>query len=134
VWSKGDTMEVREGLFYTKEHEWAKIEGNRAKIGITEYASHTLGDITFVEISPTGRDVSQFERIGTVESVKAASDIFSPVSGKIVSVNEKVTASPEILNTSPYDDGWLVVIDMKDPEETKNLMTAEEYKEYVKNL
>ncbi len=127
-------MEVREGLFYTKEHEWAKIEGNRAKIGITEYASHTLGDITFVEISPTGRDVSQFERIGTVESVKAASDIFSPVSGKIVSVNEKVTASPEILNTSPYDDGWLVVIDMKDPEETKNLMTAEEYKEYVKNL
>ena len=69
-----------------------------------------------------------------MESVKAASDIFSPVSGKIVSVNEKVTASPEILNTSPYDDGWLVVIDMKDPEETKNLMTAEEYKEYVKNL
>ncbi|HOL22773.1 MAG TPA: glycine cleavage system protein GcvH [bacterium] len=127
-------MEVREGLFYTKEHEWAKIEGNRAKVGITEYAAHTLGDITFVEVSPSGTDVSQFGHLGTVESVKAASDIFSPVSGKIVSVNEKVTASPEILNSSPYDDGWLVVIEMKNPEETKNLMTAEQYKEYVKNL
>lgn len=127
-------MEVREELFYTKEHEWLKIEGDKGKVGITAYASNTLGDITFVEVSPAGTSVSQFGNIGTIESVKAASDIFSPVSGKILEVNEKLINSPEIINTSPYDDGWLVVVELSNPDEVKNLMTAEQYKEYIKEL
>jgi len=127
-------MEVRDGLFYTKEHEWVKIEGNKGTIGITEYATHTLGDITFVELPSIGTKISQFAHLGTVESVKAASDIFSPVSGKVISSNEKVVQSPEILNSSPYDDGWLVVIEMDNVEETKNLMNAQQYSEYIKNL
>jgi len=131
---KGGDMEVRDGLFYTKEHEWVKIEGNKGTIGITEYATHTLGDITFVELPSIGTKISQFAHLGTVESVKAASDIFSPVSGKVISSNEKVVQSPEILNSSPYDDGWLVVIEMDNVEETKNLMNAQQYSEYIKNL
>ena len=127
-------MEVRDGLFYTKEHEWVKIEGNKGTIGITEYATHTLGDITFVELPSIGTKISQFAHLGTVESVKAASDIFSPVSGKVISSNEKVVQSPEILNSSPYDYGWLVVIEMDNVEETKNLMNAQQYSEYIKNL
>ncbi|MCX8082378.1 MAG: glycine cleavage system protein GcvH [bacterium] len=127
-------MEVRKGIFYTKEHEWLKVEGNKGLVGITEYAVHTLGDITFVEISPLETVVSQFGKMGTVESVKAASDIFSPVSGKIIAVNEKLSNSPEILNTSPYDDGWLAVIEISSPDEVKNLMTSEQYMEYIENL
>jgi len=127
-------MEVREELFYTKEHEWVKVEGNKGTIGITEYATHTLGDITFVELPSIETKLSQFTRLGTVESVKAASDIFSPVSGKVISVNEKVVQNPEILNSSPYDDGWLVVVEMDSLEEIKNLMTVQQYREYIKNL
>lgn len=128
-------MEVKKGLLYSKEHEWVKIEGAKATVGITEYAVHTLGDITFAELSKPGTSVAQFERLGTVESVKAASDIFSPLSGKISSVNEKLAESPETLNNSPYDDGWLATLDIEDKEEEKkNLMTAEQYEEYVKTL
>ena len=103
-------------------------------MGITDYASQTLGDITFVEVASVGKDVSQFGYFGTIESVKAASDIFSPVSGKVIEVNEKATVSPEIINTSPYTDGWLAIIEMSASDEVKNLMTAEQYKEYIKNL
>jgi len=127
-------MEVRKGLLYTKEHEWLKMEGNKGTVGITEYAVHTLGDITFAEFSPLGTKVAQFERLGTVESVKAASDIFSPVTGKIASVNEAVAGSPEIVNNSPYDDGWLVTIEIENPGEKDNLMTPEQYEEYIKAL
>ncbi|MCM8820765.1 MAG: glycine cleavage system protein GcvH [Candidatus Omnitrophica bacterium] len=127
-------MDIRGGFFYTKEHEWVKIEGNKGTVGITEYASTTLGDITFIEVAPAGTIVAQFGNLGTIESVKAASDLFSPVSGKVVSVNEKVLASPETINSSPYDDGWLVVIEMTNPDDVKNLMTEEQYKEYINNL
>lgn len=127
-------MEVRKDLLYTKEHEWLKIEGTRGTVGITEYAVHTLGDITFAEFCPAGKGVAQFERLGTVESVKAASDIFSPVSGKVTAVNEAVIVSPETVNNSPYDDGWLVTMEIEKMEEKKNLMTPEQYEEYVKGL
>ncbi len=128
-------MEVRKGLLYSKEHEWVKIEGAKATVGITEYAVHTLGDITFVEMSAPGAYVEQFGRLGTVESVKAASDIFSPVSGKVSSVNGKLTESPETLNNSPYDEGWLATLEIEDKEEEKKkLMTSEQYEEYVKTL
>jgi len=127
-------MEIKKDLLYTKEHEWLRIEGSKGTVGITEYAVHTLGDITFVEFSPQGTDVSQFARLGTVESVKAASDIFSPISGRLSSVNEKVVGSPEIIDSSPYDEGWLVTIDIEKTEEKNNLMTPEQYEEYVKGL
>ncbi|NLG11967.1 MAG: glycine cleavage system protein GcvH [Elusimicrobia bacterium] len=127
-------MEVRDSFFYTKEHEWVKVDENKGIVGITDYASQTLGDITFVEVASVGKDVSQFGYLGTIESVKAASDIFSPVSGKVIEVNEKATVSPEIINTSPYTDGWLAIIEMSASDEVKNLMTAEQYKEYIKNL
>lgn len=128
-------MEVRKGLLYSKEHEWLKIEGSKGTVGITEYAVHTLGDITFAEFCPPGKKVARFERLGTIESVKAASDIFSPVSGKITAVNESAAASPEIINNSPYEEGWLVTIEIEGKAEEKNdLMTPEQYEEYTKNL
>ena len=127
-------MEVRKDLLYTKEHEWLKIDGNKGTVGITEYAVHTLGDITFAELCPVGKSIVQFERLGTVESVKAASDIFSPVSGKITAVNEAVAGAPETINNSPYDDGWLVTIEIEKPGEKSNLMTPEQYEEYIKGL
>ncbi len=127
-------MEVRKDLLYTKEHEWLKIEANKGTVGITEYAVHTLGDITFVEISPVGTSIAQFERLGTVESVKAASDIFSPVSGKITAINESAVNAPETVNNSPYDGGWLVTLEIEKLEEKDKLMTPEQYEEYIKGL
>jgi glycine cleavage system H protein len=127
-------MEVKDNLYYTKEHEWLKIEGNKGTIGITQYAANSLGDITFVEIVPPGTDIVQFARLGTIESVKAASDIFSPISGKVTSINSRVIDTPEIVNSSPYDDGWLATVEILKLEETKNLMTAEQYRQYIEKL
>jgi len=127
-------MEVKDNLYYTKEHEWLKIEGNKGTVGITQYAANSLGDITFVEIVPPGTDIVQFGRLGTIESVKAASDIFSPISGKVASINNRVIDTPEIVNSSPYDDGWLATVEILKLEETKNLMTAEQYRQYIEKL
>jgi glycine cleavage system H protein len=128
-------MEVKKDLFYTKEHEWVKIEGDTATVGITNYAQDTLGDITFVEFISPGEEVAQFAKIGTVESVKAASDIYSPISGKATSINAQVVDAPEIINNSPYEEGWLVRMEVKDAEsEIKNLMNPQEYEEYIKSL
>jgi glycine cleavage system H protein len=127
-------MNIPEQFYYTKEHEWISVEGEKCKAGITDYAQHSLGDITFVELPAEGKEIEQFGNLGTVESVKAASDIYAPVSGKIAQVNEKLTDKPELLNQSPYQEGWLVVIEMKDKEELNNLMKAEEYKKYVEGL
>lgn len=127
-------MEIPEGLLYTKEHEWIKIEGNLGTIGITDYAQNALGDITFVELPKVGDEVKQFEPFASVESVKAASDIYAPMSGKVVKLNEKLSTSPELINSSPYGDGWIAVIEISDEKEKENLMTAEEYKKYVEEL
>ncbi len=125
---------IQEEYFYTEEHEWALINGSSAKIGITDYAQQKLGDITYVEPPETGKKVKQFEFLTGIESVKAASDIFAPLSGVITKVNDKLTTAPELVNKSPYKDGWIVEIDISDAAEAKNLMDAKSYKAYAAGL
>jgi len=120
--------------FYTKEHEWVKVDGTTGTVGITDYAAHQLGDITFVELPPVGRAVKQFEVLCAIESVKAASDIYAPVSGKVLAVNEKLNEAPEIVNASPEADAWMARLEIADPSETSRLMTREQYDEYTKGL
>ncbi|MBU1087681.1 MAG: glycine cleavage system protein GcvH [Candidatus Omnitrophica bacterium] len=125
-------MNVPEGLFYTKEHEWVKIDGNLAKMGISDHAQHELGDITFVELPALHVQCKQFKQIAIIESVKAASDVYAPLSGKISAVNKQVVANPELVNQSPYDQGWLLVIELTEESQLANLMDAETYKNYLK--
>lgn len=127
-------MEFPQQLFYTKEHEWAKIEGNQATFGISDYAQHSLGDITYVDLPKAGKALEQFKFCATVESVKAASDIYAPLSGTVTKVNAELGAHPEVINKSPYDQGWLCVVELKDASEKAKLMTAAQYSEYVKGL
>ena len=127
-------MEVVEHLFYTKEHEWINIDGDEALIGISDYAQESLGDITFVELPNVGDEVEQFEECASVESVKAASDIFSPMSGKVLAGNEDLNEEPGLINKSPYEKGWIAKIKLTDPEEKSNLMTAEEYNKFLESV
>lgn len=112
---------------YTKEHEWAKVEGDIATVGITDHAQDALGDIVFLELPEVGRQLAQNEPLGVVESVKAVSDIYSPVSGEVVEVNAAAVAGPETINRDPYGAGWLIKVRMTDPSEIDGLMTAAEY-------
>jgi len=121
-------------MYYTKEHEWVKVEGNVATVGISAYAAQHLGDITFVELPAKGKTVKQFEVLCAIESVKAASDIYAPVSGTVVSVNEELNGRPEIVNESPEDAAWMATLQMADPSEAANLMDPEQYDEYQKGL
>jgi len=127
-------MDIPDGLFFTKEHEWVKIEGNRAKMGITDHAQHALGDITFIELPGKGKECRQFKQIATVESVKAASDVYAPLSGKVAEVNQAIAAKPELVNQSPYEQGWFAVIELSDEKEKNNLLTGDAYRTYVKGL
>jgi glycine cleavage system H protein len=127
-------MNIPNGLFYTKEHEWVKIDGDICTVGITDFAQHALGDVTFVELPKTGIVVKQFQGLATIESVKAASDIFSPVSGKILEVNSKVENTPALINQTCYQDGWIAKIKIKDQSETNNLMDAAAYKKFAEGL
>ena len=120
--------------YYTKEHEWVKIEGNIATVGITDYAAHQLGDVTFVELPAAGKTVKQFGVLCAIESVKAASDIYTPVSGKVVSVNEALENTPEIVNESAEEAAWMACLEVSDPAEVKNLLTRDEYDAYLKGL
>jgi glycine cleavage system H protein len=124
-------MEFPEDLKYSKEHEWVLVEGNVATVGITDYAQDQLGDIVFVELPAVGDKVSKEDAFGVVESVKAVSDIYAPVSGKVVEVNDDLPENPEMLNEDAYGDGWIIKIEMNDLEELQDLMTAAEYEEYV---
>jgi glycine cleavage system H protein len=124
-------MEFPEDLKYTKEHEWVLVEGSVATVGITDYAQDQLGDIVFVELPAIGDKVSKEDAFGVVESVKAVSDIYAPVSGKVTEVNDDLPENPEMLNEDPYGDGWIIKIELNDPEELQDLMTAAEYEEYV---
>jgi glycine cleavage system H protein len=121
-------------MYYTKEHEWVKIDGNIATVGISDYAAHELGDITFVELPKPGKAVKQFEVLCAIESVKAASDIYAPVSGTVVSVNEALNTRPEIVNESPEEAAWMATVRMTDPSEVAKLMNREQYAEYRKGL
>ena len=120
--------EVREDLKYTKSHDWIKIKDDIAVVGITDHAQAELTDIVFVELPEIGKEVKKGEEICVVESVKSVSEIYAPVSGKIVKVNSKLDDSPEIINESPYDDGWLVELEISDKSEVYSLLDAAEYK------
>ena len=127
-------MNVKDGYFYSKEHEWVKIEGNKAKAGISDYAQHKLGDITYVDLPVAGKLVKQFEVMTGIESVKAASDIYAPMTGKVVAVNSKLENAPELVNKSPYEEGWIVELELSNPSETSNLMNAAAYKTFLSGL
>jgi len=124
-------MEFPESLKYTKEHEWVRVEGGKAVVGITDHAQDELGDIVFVELPEVGSDVEQNETFGTVESVKAVSDLFSPLSGEVLEVNEALKDEPELINSSPYKDGWMLVVDISDESELDSLLSAKEYEAYI---
>lgn len=129
------TIIIKENLYYTKDHEWIKIENGKVKVGISDYAQKELRDIVYVELPKIGVKVKQFERFCSIESVKAVSDVYSPVSGKVIEVNRKLETSPELLNADPYGEGWIAIIEAeKLNEELKNLMNAKEYNEYLKTL
>ena len=119
-------------LRYTREHEWAKIEGKRARVGITHYAQDQLGDVVFVELPKVGARVTQMKAFGVVESVKAVSDLFAPLSGVVIEVNEELTKQPERVNRDPYGTGWLVVVELANPAEAEKLMGASQYEEFLK--
>ncbi len=127
-------MEIVEHYLYTKEHEWISIEDGVGVIGISEYAQSTLGDITFVELPNVDVEVEQFEQLTALESVKAASDIFSPMSGRVVEINDKVSEDPGLINRSCYDKGWIAKIEISNMDEASNLMTASEYESYLESL
>jgi len=127
-------MNVKDGYFYSKEHEWVKIDGNKAKAGISDYAQHKLGDITYVDLPVAGKAVKQFEVLTGIESVKAASDIYSPMTGKVVVVNSKLENAPELVNKSPYEEGWIVEMEISNLSETSNLMNAAAYKTFLSGL
>lgn len=127
-------MNIPKDLLYTKEHEWVKIEGNKAKVGITDYAQGSLGDITFAGLPKAGDAVKQAQFCATVESVKAASDVYAPLSGKVVSINAELAAHPELVNKAPYENGYFFVMEISSPDEKKTLMDAAAYAKYVEGL
>ena len=122
------TSDIKKDLRYTKTHEWLKVKGKNAVVGITDHAQKALTDIVFVELPTVGKQVKKGEELCVVESVKSVSEIYAPVSGKVVSVNKDLEDSPETINTSPYDDGWLVELEMSTSAEVTSLMDSEAYK------
>ncbi len=118
-------------LRYTREHEWAKAEGNRVRVGITAYAQEQLGDVVFVELPKVGAKVTQMQGFGVVESVKAVSDLFAPLDGTVAEVNEALRDTPELVNQDPYGRGWMIVITPSRPAPLDALMTANQYEEFV---
>jgi glycine cleavage system H protein len=118
-------------LRYTKDHEWVRVEGDRGRIGITHYAQKQLGDVVYLELPEVGRQIKEHETFGTVESVKAVSELFAPVAGEVVEINQPLQQAPEKINTDPYGDGWMVVVKLAEPEAVKGLMDAAAYKAHV---
>ena len=114
-------------LKYSKEHEWVRMEGNIAQIGVTVFAQDSLGDVVFIDLPDVGTEVKQFEKFGEIESVKAVSDLFSPIAGTIVDANSAAIDNPETVNTNPYGSGWLIKVEISDPSQLDELMDAETY-------
>lgn len=123
--------DLRNDLKYTETHEWVEIKDGTVKVGITDHAQSELTDIVFVELPPVGKEVKKGDELCIVESVKSVSEIYAPVSGKIVKTNDKLEDSPETVNKSPYDDGWLVEVEIKDKNEIKNLLDVNSYKKTI---
>jgi glycine cleavage system H protein len=116
---------------YSSEHEWAKVEDGRVRVGITKFAADRLSDIVYVELPSVGTEVSFMQPFGVIESVKAASDLYAPVSGRLVEVNEKLQTQPEIVGTDPHGDGWMIVVEPSDPSELDKLMDAAAYEKHI---
>lgn len=127
-------MKILANLLYTKDHEWASIEGNIVTAGITDYAQDQLGDIVYVELPSEGSEISQFSSCGAIDSVKASSEIYAPVSGKVIEVNSAVTDNPSLLNSSPYEDGWLIKIEISSDDELSQLIKPAEYEDIIKGV
>ncbi|KMJ58871.1 glycine cleavage system protein H [Bacillus sp. LL01] len=125
-------MSTPKDLRYSEEHEWVKVEGEKVRVGITHFAQSELGDIVFVELPEVGDDISADEPFGSVESVKTVSELYAPISGKVVEVNEDLNDSPEYVNESPYEKAWMIVVEPADAGEVDKLMTAEQYEEMTK--
>jgi glycine cleavage system H protein len=121
-------------LYFTQDHEWISVEGNRATVGITDYAQAQLGDVVFVEVPPAGTAVAKGKEAAVVESVKAASDVYAPVSGKVIEANAQLEADPALVNTSPEDDGWFFKLELSDVGELEGLMDETAYKAFVAGL
>ena len=124
-------MNTPNELRYTKEHEWVKVEKNTAVIGITDFAQNELGDIVFVELPEVGDEVSLDQPFGSVESVKTVSELYAPVSGTVVAVNEELSDSPELVNESPYETAWMIKVELSNPSEVEQLLTPDAYKEVI---
>ncbi|MCG6920639.1 MAG: glycine cleavage system protein GcvH [Acidobacteriota bacterium] len=122
-----------EELRYSKDHEWIRVDGDRGRIGITDYAQNQLGDVVFLELPEVGRTLTAGEQFGTVESVKAVSELFSPVTGEVVEVNSELTSKPELINEDPQGEAWMVVVRITDPASVQALMDAEAYKALVES-
>jgi glycine cleavage system H protein len=126
-------VEILDGLYYSKEHEWVRVEGDKAHVGITDYAQHHLGDIVFVELPEVDAEFSADERLGVIESVKAVADVHCPVSGQVLEVNGDLEDAPESVNQTPYE-AWIAVLQLKNRDELQQLMDAEAYRNFVANL
>ncbi|MDQ3799367.1 MAG: glycine cleavage system protein GcvH [Acidobacteriota bacterium] len=122
---------IPENLRYSKDHEWVSVDGDTATIGITDYAQHQLGDVVYVELPKAGETFSEHEAFGSVESVKAVSEIFTPISGEVTEVNDGLNDTPEVVNSDPYEGGWMVKLKMSNPGEIDALLSAAEYEEYL---
>ena len=124
-------MNIPQELKYTKDHEWVRVEGNTAIVGITDFAQQELGDIVFVEIETEGETLDQEEVFGSIEAVKTVSDLFMPVSGEITEFNEALESNPEVVNSDPYGDGWMVKVTLSDPSELDSLLSADAYADLI---
>ncbi|MCL4465830.1 MAG: glycine cleavage system protein GcvH [Chloroflexi bacterium] len=122
---------VPKDLKYSKEHEWVRTEGDVAVVGITDFAQSELGDVVFLELPKKGDTVTQYQTFGVVESVKAASDLYAPVTGEVIAVNDNLLNEPEIVNKSPYEDAWMLRVKMSDPQEVDGLLSAEDYEAFI---
>ncbi len=124
-------MQIPAEFKYTEEHEWVSVDGNIATVGITDYAQGELGDLVFVELPEVGTEVNQMDAFGTVEAVKAVSDLFAPLSGKVTEINDVLTDAPETVNKDPYGEGWMIKIELSDASQLDNLLSAEDYKNVI---
>ena len=124
-------MNVLDNLMYTKDHEWIRVEGDLAIIGVTDFAQHELGDVVFVEVETEGETLDAEEVFGTIEAVKTVSDMYMPVGGEIVEFNSQLESNPDLINKDPYGDGWIIKVKMSNPSEVEELMNATEYKAHI---
>ncbi len=124
-------MTFPENLKYTKDHEWIRVEGKTGIVGITDYAQVELGDVVFVELPQIGKKIKQFESFGTIEAVKAVSDLYTPASGEVIEINTELEKSPELVNKDPYDKGWLIKLKIENNNDLNNLLDAKAYRELI---